>query len=144
MVTVLAFILPLSSFFDTHGRGTHSPWTSVPSLTLRGGACNQVSCLDLWVPRFPRGPTLLIANRLWVHFSPTSRRQWHIPRPFTSASLDPPQRNADKISFYPQMPAVKMNPGTPACPSPGVNSPLTLLLHRRHHRLHRLTAVTTH
>ena len=47
-------------------------------------------------------------------------------------------------SFYPQMPAVKANHGTPACPSPGVNFPLTHLLHRRHHRLHRLTAATTH
>src|SRR5882757_5803633 len=85
---------------------------------------------------------------LWVHFSlaRTSCRHWHIG-PFKSASLTPPsprrptqQRNADQL-VYPQIPAVKTNHGTPACPpSPGVNSPLTPLLHRRHHRLHRLTA----
>jgi hypothetical protein len=47
----LYYFLPY--IFEAHSRGTHRLWTSAPSPTSRGGACNQVSCLDLWVPRFP-------------------------------------------------------------------------------------------
>ena len=114
------------SVSDAHGRGTHSPWTSVPSPTLRGGACNQVTCLDLWVPRFPTNPLSPLA---YIRFS-------------ILPLLPPPaqERNAD--TFYRQTPAVKTNNGTQACLSPGAKSPLTPLLHRRHHRLHRLTAAT--
>jgi hypothetical protein len=82
--------------------------------------------------------------------SRTSCRPWHIA-PFyirfsqsSLSSILTHERNADQL-FLRQMPAVKTNHGTPACPSPGVKFPLTPLLpHRRHHRLHRLTAATTH
>jgi hypothetical protein len=87
-----------------------------------------------------------IANRLWVHFSLARPVATGIIGPFTSASLNPPSTHNNVMltnTFYRQMPAVKTNHGTPACPLPGAKSPLTPLLHRRHHRLHRLTAATT-
>jgi hypothetical protein len=143
----LCYLVPCT--FDAHGRGTHSPWTSALSPTLRGGACNQVSCLDLWVPRFPTNFKFWRANPLPIGCGSTSLS--HVPSPLAYRALymrflqssvscrHTQERNADQL--YRQMPAVKTNLGTPASPLPGAKSLLTPLLHRRH-RLHRLTAAT--
>jgi hypothetical protein len=107
----LRYLVP--STFDAHGRGTHSPWTSAPSPTLREGACNQVSCLDLWVPRFPINYQVWRAihcqsNRLWVHLPVTLARPVALgtSHPFTSAFLNPPSPRSSHMnvmltnSFY--------------------------------------------
>lgn len=44
---------PSSPHLGNSQQGTHSLWIFVRSPTSRGGACSRVSCLDLWVHRFP-------------------------------------------------------------------------------------------
>jgi hypothetical protein len=106
-----------SAFSELTSRGTHSLWTSAPSPTLREGACNQVSCLDLWVRRISHQFQVGVTTRP-IHWqsvvgpllSAPPIAFWHTG-PFTCASLNPPflpfdsspdlmpyvqQRNADQ------------------------------------------------
>jgi hypothetical protein len=110
-------IIPLLSPFalsELTSRGTHSLWTSAPSPTLREGACNQVSCLDLWVRRISHQFQVGLTTRP-IHWqsvvgpllSARPRRHWHtgpslnlpfLPFDFISRSHAPyvQQRNADQ------------------------------------------------